>query len=226
MAIKTFKASGSGSANKTKMSNRYAGPVPPAGAYRCVIKRMTIQLNKNNDPMITALFEIAEEGSNKKYNGYGFFENFNITDQGAPFVNQFLLAMVGDNAFAQKQVIDGLWDQGIKAKPDDRNPKVYHIRKIGETFVGSPEKLDFALIVSTDKGVIGAGANKGKETLNATGYKALSNDDEDEEELDEDFEEIEDDEDEEVEDEATDSEEPEEDDEEVDDEDDEDEELF
>lgn len=230
MAVKTFKAqTKNASASKGKTSNRYVGEVPPSGAYRCAVKRMTIKNNSKGDPMITALFEIAEtDGPAQKYNGYGFFENFNITDVGAPFINQFLTAMVGDDKKKQKAILDGLWDsdKGIKAVPDERAKETYQVRKIGSVVIGSPDKIDFTLVVSADQGVQTAGANKGKSLLNATGYKPLEEESEGAAEDDEDFEDFEDDEDEtedtEVDDEATDSEEPDEDDEEVEDEDEED----
>lgn len=73
----------------------YDGPVPPAGVYRVKVKFVQVKENRNGDPMLNGVAEIAEpKGSKKsKFNGYGIWFNQNVTDQGAPYLNQFLTAL-------------------------------------------------------------------------------------------------------------------------------------
>lgn len=88
----------------------YTGDVPPAGVYKGVVKRVTIKQNKNGDDMLNVLTEIKEpKGSPKaKFNGYGIWNNINITDQGVPYVKAFLLAVGAnpDDFFAGKGNVD------------------------------------------------------------------------------------------------------------------------
>lgn len=73
----------------------YDGPMPPAGVYSVVIKRLGVKENRNGDDMLNGLAEIREsKGSGKsKFNGYGFWFNQNVTDQGKPYLLQFLKAL-------------------------------------------------------------------------------------------------------------------------------------
>ena len=73
----------------------YLGDVPPAGVYKCKVKWIKVKENKNNDPMINGIAVVNEpKGSSKsKFNGYAMFFNQNVTEQGAPFLAQFLTAL-------------------------------------------------------------------------------------------------------------------------------------
>jgi hypothetical protein len=70
----------------------YDGPTPPKGIYRTQLKFLRVKDNRNGDPRISGLCEIAEpKGSDKaKYNGYGIWVGLNVTKQGAPYINNFL----------------------------------------------------------------------------------------------------------------------------------------
>lgn len=70
----------------------YDGPVPPPGVYDFEIKQINVKDNSNGDPRIGLVLEIvAEEGDEKaEYNGAAAFTGLNATDQGAPWVNNFL----------------------------------------------------------------------------------------------------------------------------------------
>lgn len=78
--------------------NFYTGDVPPAGTYRCVVKFVKVKTNKNGDDMLNVLAEIREPKSSTKakFNGYGIFNNLNVTDQGVPYVKAFWLALGAD----------------------------------------------------------------------------------------------------------------------------------
>lgn len=73
----------------------YDGDKPPAGVYAVKLTRLSVKANKNNDPMLNGLLLVDEPAkSNKgKFNGYPIWFNQNVTDQGAPYVVQFLKAL-------------------------------------------------------------------------------------------------------------------------------------
>lgn len=68
--------------------------LPKSGIVRLRIKQVTNTVNKNKDAMIKIL-AVHEDSSKdrKKFNGYAFFENQNVTDVGAPYLKKFLNAI-------------------------------------------------------------------------------------------------------------------------------------
>jgi hypothetical protein len=100
---------------------QYAGEKPPPGVYAIILKRIRMKENSNGDDMLNVLHEISEPaGSPKaKYNGYGIWNNLNVTEVGAPFVNAFL-----DVHGLAKKVF---WGSGVTL--DDANPP--EVIKIG-----------------------------------------------------------------------------------------------
>lgn len=63
----------------------------PRGVYRIWIKKLTVVKNKNDDDMIKIVAEIFETDKEKKgYNGWAFWTQQNVTEQGASFLKQFL----------------------------------------------------------------------------------------------------------------------------------------
>lgn len=63
----------------------------PKGVFRIWIKKLTVVKNKNDDDMIKIVGEIFETDKEKKgYNGYAFWTQQNVTEQGASFLKQFL----------------------------------------------------------------------------------------------------------------------------------------
>lgn len=77
----------------------YDGPLPPKGVYRFALKRLQLTKNKNDDPMLKGLAIIDEPAGSKKsqYNGKDVWFNLNVTQQGRPWVNNFLTALVPEN---------------------------------------------------------------------------------------------------------------------------------
>lgn len=73
----------------------YDGDEPPTGVYPFVLKRLTVKENKNGDDMLNGLVEIRAPKSDKKskYNGWAVWFNQNVTDQGAPYVKQWLKSL-------------------------------------------------------------------------------------------------------------------------------------
>jgi hypothetical protein len=94
----------------------YDGDLPPKGVYRLVLKSLRLKKNKNDDPMLNALLIINEPAGSKKsqYNGKDVWANLNVTRQGAPWVNNFISALVPENKvpavrkafWAQKVMVD------------------------------------------------------------------------------------------------------------------------
>lgn len=72
----------------------YDGPNPPRGVYNGVITRLQLKENSNGDDMINGLFIMkTDDPEKKKYNGCAVWFNQNVTEQGAPYVKQFLKAV-------------------------------------------------------------------------------------------------------------------------------------
>lgn len=100
----------------------YDGPVPPRGVYAGVVTRLQIKENKNGDDMLNGLWVIKTTDPDKKrYNGCAIWFNQNVTEQGSPYVKQFLKSM-------------GLtWDQFIKQTVTDSNDRPANVKSIGRT---------------------------------------------------------------------------------------------
>ena len=90
----------------------YVGSRPPKGLYRVIVKRLTCTINKSDDFMLNAVLEIKEpKGTPKsKYNGYGFWWNGNLTEEGAGYINQFLDSITG----GKREVRTALWDGKLR----------------------------------------------------------------------------------------------------------------
>lgn len=118
---------GKGAADQTAEEfEYYDGPMPSRGVYRFELKRLRIKPNKNDDPMLNMLLQLNEnERLKKKYNGFPMWTQQNVTDQGAPYVNQFLTALG-----LTKQQIKSFWADGCVT--DDENPP--NVLKLGKTF--------------------------------------------------------------------------------------------
>lgn len=149
--IKTMKFKvGAGAAKKEAGSTGYTGPIPPTGSYRTTVKRVMIGQNAAG-PVLIVLAEITEPkgSSNAKYNGYGFWCRQNITDQGAGYVNQLIRAFAGDDG---DEAVESFWEDGPKVKEHEKkdrngNPQ-FHVKKIGELNINSPEVKGLEMIVA------------------------------------------------------------------------------
>jgi hypothetical protein len=106
----------------------YDGDKPPGGVvYAGRLTRLSVKANKNDDPMINGLVLVDEpKGAAKsKYNGYPIWFNQNVTEQGAPYVNQFLAALgLTWTEFRTKTVTEG-------DIPEHKGEPATRIMKIG-----------------------------------------------------------------------------------------------
>ncbi len=67
----------------------YDGPDLRSGVYTGVLTRLTIKKNKNDDDMLNGLFIVRDE-TKPQFNGAALWFNQNVTQQGAPYVKQWL----------------------------------------------------------------------------------------------------------------------------------------
>lgn len=97
----------------------YEGDLPPKGVYRLVLKSLRLKKNKNDDPMLNALLLINEPAGSKKsqYNGKDVWANLNVTRQGAPWVNNFISALVPENKVAA--VRKAFWGQKVMVDKEE-----------------------------------------------------------------------------------------------------------
>jgi hypothetical protein len=104
----------------------YDGPKPGRGVYRFELKLLRIKTNRNDDPMLNYLLVMADPNKlKKKYRGYPLWGQQNVTDQGAPYVNQFLNALG-----LTKPQIKSFWADGCVT--DKETPP--NVLRLGKTF--------------------------------------------------------------------------------------------
>lgn len=131
----------------------YTGPVPPAGPYRGILKRMELVKTGPNSknpgtPMLKLLVEIKEPKDSQKatYNTYGMWNNQMITEQSAPFVNQILNSLVGGDEKKFNAVKSWFWNGQLNTEKADGG----HIHSIGKLKINSPD-AEIPVIVNTKK---------------------------------------------------------------------------
>lgn len=100
----------------------YAGPQPPRGPYRLKATRMTVKMNKNNDPYFRVLSVIDEPvkkngktNPRAQYNGAFVVGSSNQTDEYAEIFNAFLQSMG-----CTTKDIQAIWNTGVETVD---NPK-------------------------------------------------------------------------------------------------------
>lgn len=128
-------------------SGIYNGDTPPRGVYKVLVRRLGMKINRNGDPMLNALVEIKEPGSSPKakYNGYGFWWNGNVTDDGAGYINQFLDAISGEDARVRK----AFWNGKCRVNETPKKGKTVTVMAIGPMKV---QQEGMPAVVSAYKG--------------------------------------------------------------------------
>jgi hypothetical protein len=73
---------------------QYEGDTPPGGVYWWKVKKLTLEKNRNDDDMLKFLLIIDEPESSEKakFNLYAMWVNFNVTEEGGPFIKRMLAA--------------------------------------------------------------------------------------------------------------------------------------
>ena len=124
----------------------YKGELPPNGAYRAEVKVVKVGKIASGDSkgksrlQITAIIKDPEY---PEYDGCPAFGNLNLTEQGAPYVNQFLESLTDGSDKAKTAIKNGFWKTGPIV--DDAKE---HILRIGKTQVNSP-KGTLTVVVGT-----------------------------------------------------------------------------
>lgn len=119
----------------------YNGPTPPGKKpYRGFIKRIELKENGNKDPMLKFLIELkATPGTeNEKYDGYGVWDQQNVTDQGKGYVNAMLDAMTDGSDAAKRELRRAFWGGELVVDGDGYG----HITRIGKMKVNSPDSCN------------------------------------------------------------------------------------
>ena len=115
----------------------YKGELPPNGAYEAILKVVKVgKIGSGNDKGKNRLQIVAilDDPDHPEFNGCPVFDNKNLTEQGVPYVNQFLEALTDGSDAAKKAILKAFWKTGPIV--DDAKE---HILKIGRTQVNSPK---------------------------------------------------------------------------------------
>ena len=165
----------------------YDGPEPPARVpFRAKVKRLSLRLtNSKSNYMLNFVCEVNEPAKKNgkpndkaQYNGAAMWGNLNITETGAPWVNQFLLALAGEDK--AKKVISDFWAE--KLRFDDAEAQQPMIRSIG-TFKINEDGMPIIVQGKTEAGYgIKADRFLLDSNLVGSGADADEDDEEDEEE--------------------------------------------
>lgn len=117
------------------------GALPPKGRTRILVKKVTSKENKNGDQMLTVTCEIAEKGSKKEeaFNGYTMWERLNVTEQGKPYLNRFLIA------------IGASWKDFVSKTVADETEEPMVITKIGTVKLDRPVEAWASVKHGTDQ---------------------------------------------------------------------------
>lgn len=116
----------------------------PRGVFRVWVKAVKVVINKSDDQMLKITAEIYETDKSKKgYNGWVFWENQNVTEQGASFLKQLLKSLGCSWAdFQQRTKLDG-----VVSKTNDAN-----VLAIGKVNFAGSKKVLAKVTVGMDKG--------------------------------------------------------------------------
>lgn len=109
----------------------YDGPPPPPDTYRGVVKRLALNKIKSGPnegaDRIALVLEIAEG----PYQGAGIITSFNLTQQGAPFLNQFLYALTDGTQEQKDGIRQAFWRVGYDVANEADTKLGRPITKIG-----------------------------------------------------------------------------------------------
>lgn len=115
----------------------YKGELPPNGVYEGVLKVCKIgKIGSGTDKGKNSLKPtiILDDPDYPEYNGCPAFGNLNLTDQGVPYVNQFLESLTDGSEKAKADIRKAFWKTGPIV--DDAKE---HLLRIGKVQVNSPK---------------------------------------------------------------------------------------
>lgn len=124
----------------------YKGELPQNGVYEGILKVLKVEKIANGDNKGKNRLQIVvtiDDPNYPEYKGAPAFDNKNLTDQGVPYVNQFLEALTDGSDKARAAVKRAFWKTGPIV--DDAKE---HILRIGTVKVESP-KGELRVLIST-----------------------------------------------------------------------------
>lgn len=115
----------------------YKGELPENGAYEAILKVVKVTkigsgADKGKNRLQLVL--ILDDPEHPEYDGCPAFGGLNLTDQGVPYVNQFLESLTDGSDTAKAAAKRAFWKTGPIV--DDAKE---HIKKIGKINVNSPQ---------------------------------------------------------------------------------------
>lgn len=113
----------------------YEGPLPPNGAYDGRLKVVKIAKIKSEKNAGKLRLQIGVEITHPDFKGYFAWGGVNLTDQGAPFVNQFLRAIT-DGSDSEFNAIRKAFSSSAGVVVDEKKENVL---KIGKWKIDSPQ---------------------------------------------------------------------------------------
>ena len=113
----------------------YDGPQPTAGFYKGVVKKLLLQKANNGELHLMALCEISEG----KFKGAGVVKWLQLTEQGSPWLNQFLMSLTDGSPAQRKGICQAFADPGFAVDEKDDKGRLPIVR-IGKKFnpIGKP----------------------------------------------------------------------------------------
>lgn len=115
--------------------DEWKGPLPPKGSYPATLKIVKVKQIKNksdNRLQIMCVLNTKGDPEREQYDGCPVWGGVNLTEQGIPYINQFLQSLATDDADYQK--IKKSFYAGFVTDEKKEN-----VTKIGAKKVNSPE---------------------------------------------------------------------------------------
>lgn len=109
----------------------WKGPLPPKGSYPAVLKLVKVKQIKGKTDNRLQIMVILNTGD--EYDGCPVFGGVNLTDQGIPYVNQFLAALT-DGSDSEIEKVQKQFYAGFVVDEKKEN-----VLKIGTKKINSPE---------------------------------------------------------------------------------------
>lgn len=128
----------------------YNGPPPPPGIYLATIRRMGIRKIQTGIDVGADRITLSLEIRDGDYAGARIAHSLNVTEQGAPYANQFLESL-SDGRESQKTAIrHAFWKVGYKVGSTDDGQMVKPFEQIGADIKPIGMTCAFRSKMSTD----------------------------------------------------------------------------
>ena len=124
----------------------YDGPPPPPALYKGTIKKMLLHKTKDGELRIMVLCEINDG----KYKGAGVTKWLQLTEQGSPWVNQFLHSLTDGSDQQKKAIRKAFKEIGYEVGDADQKKRL-PILKIGKKTVPVGKTVAFVTKLRTSE---------------------------------------------------------------------------